>query len=316
MSANVDSMFYVGEVPWHGLGEHFETPPKTTGEAMIAAGLNREIGLKDLQTVEGEPVPNKLTYYLDDNTPLGVVGPRYVPLQNVELFNFFDPFVQSGMVDLHTAGSLKNGTKVWVLAQLNQEDYAPSEIVKGDEVRKFILLSNSHDGTTAIRVGFTPIRVVCANTMALAHKSEASKLIRIRHSRNSIVNLEAIRDVMNLANQEFETTAEQYRWLATRQFNKEDLKKYIKIVLGVEKTADADIKTRTQNIMGNIDHLIHEGLGQKQVKGTWYAAYNGVAEYLSYARGRNNDNRMNSLWFGLNAATNQLAMDAAITLAA
>jgi len=325
MTAAVDSMFYVGEVPWHGLGEYFENPPKTTSEAMIAAGLNREIGLMDLQTVsplivEGEEhvaVPQRATYYVDDGTLLGTVGPRYEPLQNVDLFNFFDPFLQSGMVSLHTAGSLQGGTKVWVLGELNRTEFTPSEIVHGDEIRKFILLSNSHDGTTSIRVGFTPIRTVCANTLALAHKSEASKLIRVRHTRFAVQNLEAIRKTMNLANQEFEATAEQYRWLATRQFNEKDLKKYIKIVLGIEQVPDADVKTRTYNIMGEIENLIDSGMGQelKSVHGSWYAAYNGVAEYLSYNRGRNNNNRINSLWFGPNEATNRLAIDAAVTMA-
>lgn len=324
MSAAVDSMFYVGEVPWHGLGEYFEKPPATTKEAMVAAGLDREIGLCDLQTVtplieggsEHVLVPRKATYYVDDGTFLGTVGPRYQPLQNIELFKFFDPFIESKMVDLHTAGSLQKGTKVWVLGELNQKDYAPSEIVKGDTIRKFILLSNSHDGTTAIRVGFTPIRVVCANTMALAHKSEASKLIRVRHTRFAAQNLEAIRDTMNLANQEFEATAEQYRWLATKQFNEKDLQKYIKIVLGIEKVEDTDLKTQTKNAIGNIKHLIDSGMGQDKAKGSWYAAYNGVAEWLSYSRGRNNNNRMNSLWFGPNETTNRLAIDTATVMAA
>lgn len=324
MSAAVDSMFYVGEVPWHGLGQFFENPPETTKEAMVAAGLDREIGLCDLQTVspllEGGKtnvkVPNKATYYVDDGTFLGVVGPRYQPLQNVELFNFFDPFVESKMVSLHTAGSLQKGTKVWVLGELNRKEYAPSEIVKGDEIRKFILLSNSHDGTTAIRVGFTPIRVVCANTMALAHKSEASKLIRVRHSRFAVQNLEAIRDTMNLANQEFEATAERYRWLATKQFNEKDLKKYIKIVLGVEMVSAEDMTTNKKNVIEKIEHLIDAGLGKEFAHGSWYAAYNGVAEYLSYNRGRNNNNRINSLWFGPNEATNRLAIETAVVLAA
>jgi phage/plasmid-like protein (TIGR03299 family) len=316
MTAAVDSMFYVGEVPWHGLGEYFENPPETTKQAMIAAGLDREIGLKDLYTEDSVKVPNKLTYYTDDGTHLGVVGPRYVPLQNIELFSFFDPFLQSGMVDLHTAGSLHGGTKVWVLGQLNPRKFGPSEIVKGDEIRKFILLSNSHDGTTSIRIGFTPIRVICANTMAMAHRSEASKLIRVRHTVNAISNLESIRDTMNLANAEFEATAEQYRWLATRQFNENDLKKYIKIILGVEKVETNELKTNTKNIIEKIEHFIDDGLGKEFARGSWYSAYNGVSEWLNYSRGRNSDNRMNSLWFGQNEVTNRLAIETAVALAA
>jgi hypothetical protein len=87
-------------------------------------------------------------------------------------------------------------------------------VAPGDEVEKYLLLSHGHDGSLAVRVGFTPVRVVCANTLSMAHGSDASKLIRVRHSKSLHENLANIREVMNLANAEFEATAEQYRLLA------------------------------------------------------------------------------------------------------
>jgi phage/plasmid-like protein (TIGR03299 family) len=230
----VEKMMFVGATPWHGEGTQLDENP-SIGEAITAAGLDWEVGTKDLFTAEGTLVNAKATYRKDDNRVLGVVGPRYTPLQNQAAFDWFQPFLDAGECQLHTAGSLSEGEKVWVLAQLNRSN---SEIVPGDEVSKFILLSNSHDGTTSIRVGYTPIRVVCVNTLAAAHSSKDSQLIRIRHTRSSQTNLENVRDIMDNINAQFEATAEQYRFLASKDFNQADIKRYVKVVLGIDKTPE------------------------------------------------------------------------------
>ena len=306
MAANVESMFYTGATPWHGLGEKLEDAP-TISEAITTSGLDWEVGVKDLVTKDGmQDVPAKATYRKTDGAILGVVGPRYVPLQNKDAFEWFQPFVDSGECSLHTGGSLSGGQKVWALAQLNRD---PSEIVKGDEVQKFILLSNSHDGTTAIRVGYTPIRVVCVNTLAFAHEHKQSSLLRIRHTRSAQGKLDNVRDIMDNINAQFEATAEQFRFLASRDFNQADVRKYVKNLLNVDKTADEDLKTRTKNVLDDVLNTIH---GPKQsmdgVRGTWWAAYNGFNEYLNYKKGRNENNRMESLWFGQNGTTNNRAL--------
>ena len=312
MPAAVENMMFVGTTPWHGLGNQVDEGIGI-GDAMIAAGLDWEVGLKDLQTVDGVPVSHRATYRKTDGSILGVVGPRYTPLQNKDAFDWFQPFLDANECSIHTAGSLHSGQKVWVLAQLNRDN---SEIVSGDEVCKFILLSNSHDGSTAIRVGYTPIRVVCVNTLAFAHNHTNSKLIRIRHTRSSQKNLEQVRDIMDNINAEFEATAEQYRFLASKTFNQKDIEKYVKVVLGIDKTPDEDIKTRTRNILDDILARIE---GPKQsatnVRGTWWAAYNGFNEYLNYAKGRTTDNRLDSLWFGQNANDNIKALNSAIEFA-
>jgi phage/plasmid-like protein (TIGR03299 family) len=313
MAHAVEQMMFAGTTPWHGLGNKVDSDI-TVGDAIVAAGLDWEVGLKDLFTQEGTPVPARATYRKTNNNILGVVGPRYTPLQNRDAFDWFQPFLDAGECCLHTAGSLHDGQKVWVLAQLNRDN---SEIVPGDEVSKFILLSNSHDGTTAIRVGYTPIRVVCANTMAMAHsKGSGSQLIRIRHTRSSKNNLEQVRDIMDNINNQFEATAEQFRFLASKNFNQADIRQYVKVMLGIEKTVDDDIKTRTRNIMDEILNLV-EGPTQTatNVRGTWWAAYNGYNEYLNYNKGRTNDNRLDSLWFGLNANDNIKALNTALEFA-
>ena len=313
MPAAVEQMMFVGATPWHGLGNKVDADIGVE-DAIVAAGLDWEVGLKDLQTVDGVPVNHRATYRKTDGSILGVVGPRYTPLQNKDSFDWFQPFLDAGECSIHTAGSLHSGQKVWVLAQLNRDN---SEIVSGDDVSKFILLSNSHDGTTAIRVGYTPIRVVCVNTLAMAHsKGSGSQLIRIRHTRSSKNNLEQVRDIMDNINAQFEATAEQFRFLASKNFNQGDIRRYVKTMLGIEGTVDGDIKTRTRNIMDEILALVE---GPKQsatnVRGTWWAAYNGYNEYLNYNKGRTEDNRLDSLWFGANANDNIKALEKAMEFA-
>jgi hypothetical protein len=153
--------------------------------------------------------------------------------------------------------------------------------------------------------------------MAMAHsKGSGSQLIRIRHTRSSKNNLEQVRDIMDNINSQFEATAEQFRFLASKNFNQADIRRYVKVMLGIEKTMDEDIKTRTRNIMDEILNLVE---GPKQsatgVRGTWWAAYNGYNEYLNYNKGRTEDNRLDSLWFGLNANDNVKALNTALEFA-
>ena len=251
MSHEVEKMVFAGATPWHGLGTEIDDATNFW-DAFKMAGLDWEVQTEPLFRGDGSEVKAQASVRQSDNRVLGVVGPRWTPLQNRDAFEVFEPLVDSGDLKLHTAGSLREGERVWVLCQLNLDN---SEIVKGDEVSKFALLSNGHDGKLAVHFGFTPIRVVCANTEAMARGCKSSNLIRVRHHQFVKENVEKLRDVMNLANQEFEATAEQYRFLASRQINAKDLAQYVKIIFGVEKKSDEEIKTRTKNILQSVETL-------------------------------------------------------------
>jgi phage/plasmid-like protein (TIGR03299 family) len=310
MPAAVETMMFAGATPWHGLGTQV-SEDITIADAIVESGLDWRVGLKPLQTTDGIPVNHRATYRESDGAIFGVVGPRYTPLQNSDAFSWFQPFLDAGECKLHTAGSLHGGQKVWVLAQLNRDC---SEIVPGDEVCKFILLSNSHDGTTSIRVGYTPIRVVCINTMAYAHSHKNSKLIRIRHTNGSKQKMDDLRDIMDNINAGFEATAEQFRFLASRTYNQKDIEKFVKVMLDIKP--EDEVKTRTQNI---IDDIMGRIEGPKQsasnVRGTWWAAMNGYNEYLNYAKGRSTSNRLDSLWFGQGAIENLKVLETATQFA-
>lgn len=307
-------MFYVGREPWHGIGKKLDNPP-TVAEGIRAAGLDWTVELKRLQMADGRQVNAYATVRSEDGAVLGDhVGPQYKPLQNIEAFRFFDPFLEAGQAGLHTAGCLDGGRRVWVLAKINGGGL---EVAAGDQVESYILLSNSHDGTLAVRVGFTPIRVVCQNTLSMAHGNAASKLLRVRHTAAVKDTLNQIRDVMDLARQEFFATAAQYRQLAQRHINPIDLRKYVRKVFEVDEQDPREDSTRIKNIMDDVVTRSILGVGNEipSVRGTYWTAYNGVTEWLTYARGSNQDTRLNSLWFGNGADLSKRALEIALAMA-
>ena len=315
MSHEIETMAFFQETPWHGLGTALQEDdlydwPKTCEKA----GLAWDVELVPLVTADTQTqVAHKAVRRKTDGRILGVVGHRYAALQNRDAFAWFQPFLDAKEAALHTAGSLRQGSRIWVLAKLNRR---PLVVAPGDEVEKFILLSHGHDGSLAVRVGFTPVRVVCQNTLSMAHGSDASKLIRIKHTKDVHENLANIREVMDLANQEFEATAEQYRLLARKSINQADLRSYVKKVFQVKD--DQESSTRLKNIMEEIVGLAEAGRGNElpSVSGTLWTAYNGVAEWLGYERGNSQGNRLNSLWFGDGAYLNRHALETALVMAA
>jgi len=308
------SMAFFGETPWHGLGQQLDGS-ETIEQLAEKSTLDWSVNVEPLyRMVNGEFVKYDLaraSVRSSDNADLGCVGPRWTPYQNQDMFNCFKPLVEGGLMRWHTAGSLQNGQRVWCLCELNME---ASEIRPGDEIRKFALLSNGHDGKLAVHFGFTPIRVVCANTEALARNSKASKLIRVRHSRLVVENVEKLRDIMNLANQEFEATCDEYRLLANRQINRQDLEKYVKIVF--DCNVEDEISTRQKNINNRVVELFETGKGANVAGSTWWGAYNAVTEYVNWEQGRTNDNRMNAVWFGTGQQMLTKALHQALALSA
>ncbi len=307
----VESMFYVGETPWHRLGKEIPAGKKLSiDEAIVAAGLDWEVDRRRLYTEDRYTLLNISERYAvcrqKDNAVLGIVGPDYTPLQNKEAFKWFQPFLDTGEATLETAGSLKGGSKIWVLARIQSREMM---VGPEDEVAHYILLSNSHDGSIPVRVGFTPIRVVCNNTLCLAHESQASKLLRVKHTSHILENLEYVREIMNLARKEFYATVEQYRALMKMKINRNDLEEYVRIVFALPDTEGKEL-------ISNVTYLFDHGRGSEMAGQTYWGAYNAVTEYLNYFRGKTQDNTLNSLWYGESAQVNKKALDTALKMAA
>jgi phage/plasmid-like protein (TIGR03299 family) len=322
MAHEIESIAYQGATPWHGLGVKVdEAVGRDYRRFLVEAGLDWAVERVPVVTQDKQEDTNGYAAIrrTTDSKVLGVVGPKYVPLQNEKAFEWFEPFLAAGVAQLHTAGSLRGGSRVWVLAKLQ----ADPVVIKGnDTVEKYLLLAHAHDGSLAIRVGFTPIRVVCSNTLALAKNHGASQLIRVRHTKSTGDSLLAVRDTIDAINAEFAATAEQYRLLASKDINQNDVHKYIKLVFDIEEkknetTNELELTHQAEKLIEDVKERIEAGIGNDVpgVRGTFWAAYNGVTEYLSYSRGRSQDNRLNSLWFGEAANLNQKALDTAVELA-
>lgn len=314
------SMFYCGQVPWHGLGTKLDNPP-TIEEAIKAAGLDwtverRQLGMQGLDGQGFTSVPSFATVRSTDQKYLGTVGNTYRVYQNLDAFKWFQPFIDSGEVELHTAGSLRGGAHVWVLAQVKKD---PIEIVPGDEVLQFILLSNSHNGTTGIRPGFTGIRAVCANTVAAALSASESKILTVRHTENAVAAMENVRDAMNLGRRRFEATTEGMKQMARKGVTVESLKQYVHVVFEPKLTLDSDeAKKKLDRMVARVIPLFEKGRGNDLpgVKGTVWGAYNAVTELLTWERGNNNDSRLQNLWLGDAAGIAQRAYTEALKIAA
>ena len=188
MAHLVESMMYVRETPWHGLGTRVETAP-TSAEALRLAGLDWEVTSEPIYTETGIEIPGwKANTRSKDNTVLGVVTDRYRICQNTKAFSFTDNLI-GGDVRYETAGSLRSGKTVWLLAKL------PQTRVAGDEVDPYLCFTNTHDGSGAIRACVTPIRVVCNNTLTIA-LSEAKRHWSTKHVGDLNEKMQEAREVL------------------------------------------------------------------------------------------------------------------------
>ena len=316
MSHLIESMMYVGEKPWHGLGVPLTNPP-TIAEALIASGLNWNAAKEPVFTQDGTKVPDTYAVVRDtDKAILGTVGERYHIVQNSEAFKVFQPMLDAGAITLETAGATKGGSRVWVLAKCKTE---PIEIVPGDKVELYILFYHSHDGSLRINYGFTPIRTVCNNTLTLALNDSRSKLFKIKHTKGAIDAVNAVTEIMNVARGEFEATAEQYKALARKGCDLKQLENYVRIVFDLKAIDPSKpVDEQESKLVEKIKPLFEKGRGNDLpgVKNTMWAAYNAVTEYLTHERGKSAENRFDTLNFGQGKELNDKALQEALVLAA
>ncbi|MDE6052616.1 MAG: DUF932 domain-containing protein, partial [Lachnospiraceae bacterium] len=162
MAHEVETMFYTRVAPWHGLGVRVESA-LSSKEALQASGLDWNVIQRPIMTNAYEPIPGYKANVRDtDNKVLGVVSDRYRVVQNAEAFAFTDALLGEG-VKYETAGSLQEGRRIWLLAKLPDR-----YIIEGEQIEPYLVFSSSHDGSGAIKVAMTPVRVVCQNTLNMA----------------------------------------------------------------------------------------------------------------------------------------------------
>jgi len=312
------AMMYVGEVPWHGLGKRLDTPA-TAREAIQAAGLDFDVSLADLTTTDGIRVTSrKAVVRADTDDILGVVGNSYVPVQNRQAFAFLDAVVADGALRYHTCGALRRGEKIWLLAKLaGMIRVRFSE----DVSEKYLLLSNSHDGSAALRVFFTSIRCVCSNTLAMADREGRGEGIAIRHQGDLTSKIRRARDVLGLAARHFDDLDGQFNMLARHYPSYAQVSGYFKALYPDPEVGNP---ARAGNVRNELFRLFEGGKGQDipEIKLTSWAMLNAVTEYVDHLRptraGSEFDraaNRLESSWFGSGAKLKERAFGLAVELA-
>jgi phage/plasmid-like protein (TIGR03299 family) len=313
------AMMYSGEVPWHRLGTRLEEPA-TANEAIDAAGLNYLAVLRDIQTGDGTPIPmRKAVIRSDSGDVLGVVGNSYVPVQNFQAFGFLDAVVADGSLRYHTAGALGKGERVWMLAKLPDA----IRVKNSDDItEKYLLLSNSHDGSSSLRVHFTPIRVVCANTLALAARNGRGQGVSIIHKGDLTTKVRQAQEVLGLAKRFYDDAASQFNRLASHYPSLRQLEEYFQQVYPDSPDGES---SRTKNVRQEMLRLFEHGIGHDmpEIRNTSWTALNAVTEYVDHYRStRGNSmierasNRLESAWFGSGARLKERAWNLALQMAA
>jgi phage/plasmid-like protein (TIGR03299 family) len=293
MSHEVETMMYAGEVPWHGLGVKVDTEV-TAGAAIKLAGMDwklekRPIYISGNNTVDGIPVigseitGKQAIVRVNDNKPLGIVGNRYNIIDNAEAFDFMDSLVGEGQAIYHTAGSLFGGRKIFILVKL------PSSIVVAgvDTIEKYLLLTSSHDGTSSTQVFWTPVRVVCNNTLSAAIKikqySRETDIVKISHTKNFRSKLESAREVLKLSQTYYDYMEKLIDKLVSTPMDVSEMKPFVeKLLPAKEDSSRSESMVATKH--NQIIHLFSNGRGNDidGVKNTRWAAYNAVTEYVDH----------------------------------
>lgn len=309
MAHEFESGFFVEQPAWHQLGTVLHNPP-TTAQGIVEAGLDWRVLEEPVYRVEEnqpEAILQKKLIRDRDRTVLGIVKPNYTPLQNQDAFHWFDPLLETGGVQLEAAGSLKNGQRIWILAKLPKME---AEIIKGDWVRPYLLLHNSHDGSTAVWLQFTFIRVVCWNTLngATANRFNdlrQQKAICIPHTADLPQQLAKVRNILDLAKHQFELSVEEYKAMANTEIKTDFLAQYYGRVLGISRQSSSQ---QWSQLVANFE----SGRGN-QGKTLW-DAYNSITEWIDHQQQELAADRLESSWFGDGTGLRHIAHRIALSM--
>lgn len=249
MPAMVSTMYAVKIPSWHRQEVLLDGAPQSVKDSLAAAGQDWTVEVEPIyqkQMLENgdhkysEVCLGKMTRRSDTGEPLSIIGPHTKVLQNHQAFGFLQQYLDAKQITLETAGCLDEGRKVWTLARINRPEV---EVTKGDYIRKYLLISNSHDNTMAVKVGFTPVRVVCWNTLSAAvFGKDANKCIEsIRHSSQVVKKVENVVAKIDLINEKFDKGCEGFKALTTRNIKStEELKAYFAAAFEMKPKKDSD----------------------------------------------------------------------------
>ena len=276
MAADVESMFYTREKPWHGLGVRIQEAP-TSEKALWLAGLDWQVLQKDIYTEGRIQVPGYKANVRDsDGQVLGVVTDRYRVIQNREAFAFTDALLGKG-VRYETAGSLQKGKKVWMLARLPEE-----YIITGERISPYLVFSNTHDGSGAVRVAVTPIRVVCNNTLNLALNT-AKRSWSMIHTGDISGKMQEAADALFRAEEYMDKLGREIEALRNSELTDQQVKEYIEILLPMEKEPTLAQGRNTLRLRRDMDRRYYDAPDLQKVGSNAYRFINAVSDFATHS---------------------------------
>lgn len=320
MAHLLQQMAYIGQTPWHELGN--QLPPKQPLEVWArSAGMDWRIcetpvrymaeqagALGSIMTFEDQ----KVLYRSDTKAPLSVVGGRYQIVQPRDVLEFYRDLTEVSGFELETAGVLKAGKKFWALARTGKE----TALKGNDTVKGYILLATSCDGTLATTATPTTVRVVCNNTLSIALNG-ASSAVRVPHS--TTFDAQAVKRQLGIAVSGWDTFMYRMKTLSERKVKThESMNFFLRVLCQTDGHADSQTLTN-ERALKKVQEL-YEGRGRgaelSAAKGTAWGLLCAVTEFVDHERrARSQEYRLDSAWFGQGAGLKQRALDAALQLA-
>ena len=276
MAANVESMFYTRTKPWHGLGVQVQEAPESK-DALRLAGLDWKVYQREVYTDSGIRIDGyRANVRNTDNRVLGVVTERYKIVQNEEAFAFTDELLGKG-VRYETAGSLQDGRKVWLLARLPKE-----YIISGEQISPYLVFSNSHDGSAAVRVAVTPIRVVCNNTLNLA-LSTAKRSWAMVHTGNIKGKIHEAQETLLMAETYMNKLGKEFETLKRQKLSDRQIKEYIELLLPLEKTTSLVTAKNVKKLRDDLRARYYDAPDLQDVGGNnAYRFINAVSDFATH----------------------------------
>lgn len=294
---------------WQKVGIWLDRPVNAE-RAIKQAALDYEVQKRPLRAVlhrrtHADVHNHFATVRMDQQLVLGVVGNRYEVVQNTEAFRFFDPLVDRDEAIYETAGVVDGGRSMWLQAKL------PGYIrvgKKGDPIEKYLLLVNSHDGSSQIRVKMTSVRIICKNMLSFA-LGGSDQEIRIKHTGSAGERLEQAHMLLGLWNSLYQQLEYIFNRMALRSISHKELIEYVKTL--IPDNPDAESNARTENSRKRLLELHESGIGADLHRGTLFGAYNMVTEYVDWADSKDANKHLKSVFFGTGEKLKQRAFSLA-----
>jgi phage/plasmid-like protein (TIGR03299 family) len=307
-------MAFVGETPWHGLGQSLDKDASIETWA-INAGMDWTINRAPVLYTGNEPLPvrfegQNVLYRSDTNAPLSVVSDRYKPVQPIEVLEFFRDLVEQNGFRLHTAGTLFGGKRLWALAETGKF----AEISKGDGIGGFLLLSTSADRSLATTARFTTVRVVCNNTLSMAMQ-DGTQMVSYTHATH--FKKEIMQAKLGIAVESFGGYIEMAKTLQKQKLTDTKAKLFVRnlVVKEGKSLYDTDNDEKNRAYRKIIDLFQGDAKGVELAGNTKWGMLNAVTEYYDHHHpARTADARLNQSWFGTGESKKAVALETLLAI--